>query len=144
MQDLLSRSDRSWLYWSYYVCTAKLKSKLSRAMSPGPLDVWQAWQIPQLLARLFGDYIQGSLVQSPRYPKWLAGFCSYQVAELARILVTLVWMSGSLKQMTLFVASGFFFLAQTKSLSGKTFILSKKPPSHPRCVSFWMPLQLPQ
>lgn len=55
MQDLLSRSDRSCLCCSHPMCTVKLKGKLSTATTPGPLNVWQAWQTPLTISKvLFG------------------------------------------------------------------------------------------
>lgn len=75
-QDLVSKSDRSWLYWSYCVCTARLESKLARAISSGPL---YAWQSPLAASKAIWSLYSGLLC--PKL-KQCAGFCSYQVAEL--------------------------------------------------------------
>lgn len=114
--DPVSRSDRSWLYWSYCVHAARLESKLATAISSASLHTQQS---PLAASKAVWSLYLGLLCPNPMSTQ-CAGFCSYQVAELghAHLEIPHKWPRLLLL---------FLFLAQTKFLTVKSLNWWRKP-----------------
>lgn len=124
--DPVSRSDRSWLYWSYCVHAARLESKLATAISSASLYTQQS---PLAASKAVWSLYLGLLCPNPMSTR-CAGFCSYQVAELGHASGLL--QSGHLEiphKWPRLLLLAFFMSCPDKISDCKIFELMKKTPA---------------